>query len=205
MDLEPRSNSTTDAPPKATTPSIFETAAASIEQAAAARNAASEAQNASRDRSASQPPGQKTMHHAEPVDTESVLPVPAGPLRKPVQDNRRTSLWTRIKMKARPPQEGPARAEVSARLKSIEHQIDDLEAAVGEQFHSLTSRLDEVWECEEQLSHLVDIQDKVGRFSQSQGELNDAVRELTRKVFLLTGCVVVLAGLAAVGVLAQFQ
>ena len=215
MELEPPSNTSEDvaqdasaapSPAEPTSPSVFGKAAASIEKATAARNAAASSQGmdgAERTSSSDSDSEEvvdapdRVMHRAELVDPSSSLPSPAGPVRR--------SLWKRIKMKARGPEEGVGRAEVSARLKSIESQIEVLDEGVRGRIDGLSDRLDEVWECEEQLSHLVDIQDKLQQVTRNQSELSEALRKSTRRILLLTGCVSLLAGVLALELVARFQ
>ena len=192
MEPEPQVNRETDADQAESSASIFGKAAASIEKAAAARRAEAVDRNISGD---SREFSQTVMHRAELVEPDSALPVPAGPLQRPDQKVGRTSLWKRIKMKAWASEDASAGAELTAKMKAFEGRLDEFDDRTGERFDELSRRLDEVWEAEEQLSLLVDIQDKMDRISRTQGEIGDAVGALTRKVALLTRCV--FAALAA--------
>lgn len=220
MELEPQPNTSADvsqeelsgsAPP----PSIFGRAAASIEKATASRNAAA-ASGASSSESfspadkyeAPEFKPDKVMHRAELVEPQSSLPVPAGPVRVSPgagQQPGSTSLWKRIKMRTRRQDSSSDRAEVTAHLNSIEGRLEALGEVVQDRLRALSERLDEVWECEEQLSHLVDIQDKLQQMVKSQSEVTQALAAATRRIVLLTGCVVALAGVVGLGLVAQFQ
>jgi hypothetical protein len=213
MELDPQSKTTADVTPEPAPASVFGKAAASLERAAAARTTAGEFQSAASefqsDAGAQRIPANdisnSVIRRVEPAESESSLPIPAGPLRRSHQEVGRQSLWKRIKMKARGQDDVADRAEVSSQLKAINSRIDEFDEEAKLRFDALSVRLDEVWECEEQLSHLVELQDKVDQISRTQAESSDALRNLARRILLLTGCVVVLAGASAAAVVAYFR
>lgn len=153
------------------------------------------------------PPGTAVEPGAE--SNGDSLPVPAGPLRneltQPKDEGAKPSFWKRFRMRrkgegdesttsntpklARDPQ-------VGVRLDSIERKIDDFDATLREQLDAVHVRLEEVWESEEQLSHLTDIQDKLDRLSQSHQELSAGIASL-RRTTLGLAVLIVLASVAS--------
>ena len=95
---------------------------------------------------------------------------------------------------------GPGNAEeIAAKLAtlelSIQQQLDLLDANLRAQFESLKGRLEEVWESEEQLSHLADIQEKLDRLARNQSNLSQSVAGLRRTLaWLAVLAVVAVAG-----------
>ncbi len=136
------------------------------------------------------------------------LPVPVGPLRneltQPKDDGAKPSLWKRFRMRARgesskATNNTPKLArdpQVGVRLDSIERKIDEFDATLREQLDGVHARLEEVWESEEQLSHLADIQDKLDHLAQSHSELTQGIANLRRSTYGLA-VLVVLAALAS--------
>ena len=125
--------------------------------------------------------------------TPQVLPVPIGPLRN-------SSFWRRIKMRKRSADAiGPGNAEeANAKLATLGKQLDLLDANLRAQFESLKGRLEEVWESEEQLSHLADIQEKLDRLARNQSNLSQSVAGLRRTLAWLAVLAVVAVGGAGV-------
>lgn len=136
--------------------------------------------------------------------TPQVLPVPIGPLRNsstPAREEQpRPSFWRRIKMRKRSADAiGPGNAEeANAKLATLGKQLDLLDANLRAQFESLKGRLEEVWESEEQLSHLADIQEKLDRLARNQSNLSQSVAGLRRTLAWLAVLAVVAVGGAGV-------
>jgi chromosome segregation ATPase len=82
----------------------------------------------------------------------------------------------------------------STRLAAIEQQLEQLDANLQAQLESLNTRLEEVWESEEQLSHLADIQEKLDRLAEQQFNLSLSVASLKSTLGWLAALVVVAAG-----------
>jgi len=142
---------------------------------------------------------------AEVPGADSSLPVPSGPLRGQQKGSGRTSLWKRIKMRTRGQQADAQAALVTARLDAIERQIGGLEVDTRDRFNALSQRLDEVWECEEQLSLLSELQERAERVTQSQSEVGEALNGISRKLGALTRAVVALGVLAIASLLAAIS
>lgn len=130
----------------------------------------------------------------------SSLPVPIGPLRSqlslPRDEQPRQSFWRRIKMRRRAADDAGSSEQGSTRLAAIEQQLEQLDANLQSQLESLNTRLEEVWESEEQLSHLADIQEKLDRLAEQQFNLSLSVASLKSTLGWLAALVVVAAGAA---------
>lgn len=126
-------------------------------------------------------------------------PVSRGSLRGELTVSReaqpRQSLWRRIKMRTRGADGAGSRSSeaVETRLAAIEGQLEQLDADVRGQLDTLSSRLEEVWEAEEQLSQLADLQEKLDRLTQHQTHLAESVGGLKRILAWLAVLVVVAA------------
>lgn len=148
------------------------------------------------------PPGAPDGPQAAAADIEQTasLPVPAGPLRSqlslPRETSEKPSLWKRLRMRRRHAEESPPALanDVVARLDSIEHKLAQFDTTLREQLEGIHARLEEVWESEEQLSHLADIQDKLDRLARSHVELTTGIASLRRSVIGLAILVVLAAG-----------
>ena len=148
-----------------------------------------------------------------PGEESGSLPVPAGPLYNehdltpPGDAGAKPSLWKRFRMRARGESSSPTRntpklardPQVGIRLDSIERKIDDFDTTLNDQLDALHARLEDVWESEEQLSHLADIQDKLDRLGRSHAELVRGIGSLRRSML---GLVVLMALTALASALA---
>lgn len=143
-------------------------------------------------------PAQREASAAE-LEDESSLPIPAGPLRSqltlPKDDGKRPSLWKRLRMRSRAETAaGGQPRDVATRLEAVEQGLGRVDATIQERFEALNARFEEVWESEEQLSHLADIQDKLDRLAQSHLELTTSIGSLRRSIYGLAVLVVLAAG-----------
>jgi hypothetical protein len=132
-------------------------------------------------------------------ESDATLPIPMGPLRSqltmPRNDAPRPSLWRRITMRKRS-EETTTSAEAEAtviRLGAIDLHLEQLTMTLSEGLGALNERFSEVWEPEEQLSHLADIQDKLDQLGQDQAALSKAVADLRRILGWTAGLVIVAA------------
>lgn len=131
----------------------------------------------------------------------SSLPVPIGPLRSqftlPKEEAKRPSLWQRITMRKRPAEAAaPQTSDVEARLGAIDAQLGHLADTTQQGLDAVYARLEEVWESEEQLSQLADLQDKLDRLTQNNTGLTQSVESLHRTLGWLAGLIVVAAAVA---------
>jgi hypothetical protein len=137
------------------------------------------------------------------------LPVPSGPLRSQLTNTRaetkRPSLWTRIKMRSRgaAPVEGAGLGEMASRLDAIERAVEHFDSTLETQLEAVNARLEDVWESEEQLSHLADIQDKMDQLTAAQANQTQALDGLRRTLGWLAG-LIVLAAIGSVVAAGQF-
>lgn len=148
----------------------------------------------------------KTPHeNAEQLpdaQTSAALPIPVGPLRNqltlPREEPRRPSIWRRITMRKRAADSAGAlgAATTASRLGAIEQQLEQLDTTLRERLEALDGRLAEVWQSEEQLSLLADIQDKLDRLAENQAQLAGSVANLRRTLGWLAALVVVAAAAA---------
>lgn len=127
------------------------------------------------------------------------LPIPSGPLRSQFGDSRseakRPSFWKRIKMRTRAAATVADAnvADMAVRLDAIEQTVEHFDTTLQSQLDALNTRLDGVWEAEEQLSHLVDIQDKLDRLASAQSKQMKAIEVLGRTQGWLAALVVIAA------------
>ncbi len=144
--------------------------------------------------------------------TEDSLPVPAGPLynehelTQPKDEGAKPSLWKRFRMRARGESSTAKNGntpklardpQVGIRLDTIERKIDGFDTTLREQLDAVNARLEGVWESEEQLSHLADIQDKLDRLAQSHAELTKGIASLRRSTYGLAVLIVLTAVVSA--------
>jgi hypothetical protein len=141
----------------------------------------------------------KVIYRGEVASRDTSLPIPAGPLRR---GPARTSLWKRIKMRTRGENPDAGAALVAARLTAIEHQISSLEVETRDRFNALSQRLDEVWECEEQLSLLAELQERAEKVTQSQSDVGASLDAITGKIGTLTWAIVMIAVFSVASLLA---
>jgi hypothetical protein len=143
---------------------------------------------------------------------EEVLPVPAGPLISSVGSGQKPSIWKRISMRRRGGENGPAAAHsidrINTRLDILESRIQTLHEDVGSGLRRIEGRMDEVWESEEQLSHLVEIQERLESLSKTQREVLENQQQIAktgegfaRRAFLIValGLMFAILGLALSG------
>jgi len=143
---------------------------------------------------------------------EEVLPVPAGPLISSMGSEQKPSFWKRISMRRRNGEGGPSAAHsvdrINTRLDILESRIQSVQESLGSGLRRIEGRLDEVWEAEEQLSHLVEIQEKLDLLSRTQREIVKSQQSITRagegsarRAFLIValGLIFAILGLALSG------
>ncbi len=147
-----------------------------------------------------------------PGRPEEVLPVPAGPLISSMGSEQKPSFWKRISMRRRGGTEGPAAAHsidrINTRLDILESRIQTVQESLGSGLRRIESRMDEVWESEEQLSHLVEIQEKLESLAKTQREILENQQRIAnagegfgRRAFLIValGLMFAILGLALSG------
>lgn len=143
----------------------------------------------------------------ETAEDDSSLPVPSGPLRSSLSDSRsgakRPSFWKRIKMRSRGAStvEPASVSEMAVRLDAIEQTVEHFDTTLQAQLEALNARLEDVWESEEQLSHLAEIQSKLDRLAAAQAKQAQSIDGLQRTLGWLAALVVVAA--ASIGFLAS--
>ncbi len=136
-----------------------------------------------------------------------VLPVPAGPLRPQLDASQeRPSFWRRISMKRFARNgglEGEANRDTTPkRLTLLEQRLELTQDTIRTQLQQLERRVDEVWEVEEQLSHLVEIQAKLDSLERRQIEQGEAQQTPSRHPLQLLAALT--AGTALGLALSQF-
>lgn len=137
------------------------------------------------------------------------LPVPSGPLRTQFSDSqpRRPSFWKRFKMRARGESAADSgtdtlsASDLSTRLDAIEQAVEHFDTTLETQLEAVNARLEDVWESEEQLSHLADIQDKLDKLALAQAKHAASIDGMRRTQTWLATLVVVAA--VAIGFLAS--
>jgi hypothetical protein len=129
----------------------------------------------------------------ERTSSEEVLPAPSGPLRSP--ETERPSLWRRIKMRRRDRVfiDGGSQEAMSARMTELEQRLEQTEGTLLAQLQHVEHRLDEVWEVEEQLSHLIEIGQKLDGLADGQQEVRETHDRLEHNLRLVAGFAGVLA------------
>ena len=105
----------------------------------------------------------------------AVVPLPETLRREPP----RSSFWRRIAGRARGSLTG---AVGDNRLLA---RIDALEQSLCDSIRQLDLRLRQVWEVEEQLSQLMDLQQPLGEFRDQQSRLETRLRGIERRLSLL--------------------
>ena len=135
-------------------------------------------------------PVEGTLPDAGPTTT-SVVPIP-GTRR----EEARPSFWRRISIRAnRPSLAGPGGDErVLARLDVIDSKLVAAEQSLQNRIGQLEHRFTEVWEVEEQLSHLMEMQEVLGEIRERQAQVDARLEGLGRRLLLLA---VAAASLAA--------
>ena len=127
------------------------------------------------------------------------LPVPSGPLRSHLSEStgqaKRPSFWKRFKMRSRASTKADAgtSSDVTARLEAIEQAVEHFDTTLEAQLEAINARLEDVWESEEQLSHLTEIQDKLDRLAATQAQQAKAIGAFRRTQGWLAALVVVAA------------
>ncbi len=136
---------------------------------------------------------------ASDSQTDEALPIPAGPLRSqlslPREEPQRPSIWQRITMRKRAtdPIQAATSSELAERLDAVERQLAQLDTAVREKLEALGERLEDVWQSEEQLSLLADIQEKLDRSAAFQDHVSSSLAGVRRTLGWLAALVVVAA------------
>ena len=117
------------------------------------------------------------------ADAGAVVPIP-GSLRP---EPPRSSFWRRIR---RPAVFGSGRSvgdeRILARLDVIDSRLTATDQSIHNRIQRLDDRFTEVWEVEEQLSQLNELQEIASEVRVSQGELERSLRRITRRLSLLT-------------------
>jgi peptidoglycan hydrolase CwlO-like protein len=90
-----------------------------------------------------------------------------------------------------------------SRLDAIERAVEHFDSTLETQLEAVNARLEDVWESEEQLSHLADIQDKMDQLTAAQANQTQALDGLRRTLGWLAGLIVV-AAIGAVVAAGQF-
>ena len=119
--------------------------------------------------------GEATRSHGDDEQTHAVVPLPETLRREP----SRSSFWRRIAGRARGSLTGAAGGE---RLLA---RIDALEQSLCDSIRELDLRLRQVWEVEEQLSQLMDLQATLGEVRDQQSRLETRLRGIERRLSLL--------------------
>lgn len=117
------------------------------------------------------------------ADAGAVVPIPGFARQEPP----RISFWRRIR---RPPAFGSTGSigdeRVLARLDVIESRLTATDQSIQNRIQRLDDRFTEVWEVEEQLSQLHELQAIASDVRASQTELQRSLRRITRRLSLLT-------------------
>ncbi len=104
------------------------------------------------------------------------LPVPKGP-RRDLDPPEKQSIWKRLARRGRRRDalslDSEELLELSNRLAVIESRLGLIQDSFQQRLHALEQRLDEVWEAEEQLSQLIDMQAKLDQLLSEQKELRE--------------------------------
>jgi hypothetical protein len=145
-------------------------------------------------------PSQEAPPREDQAPTESspsVLPIPIGKLRSdltpPKDAQARPSFWRRIAFRKRRPETSStgSETEISTRLEAIERALEQFAGNVHGQLEVLTGRLDDVWESEEQLSQLAEIQGKLDELTQAHASLSMSLASSRRTLVWLAALVAV--------------
>ena len=116
-------------------------------------------------------------------DAGAVVPIP-GSLR---QEAPRGSFWRRIRRPAVFGSSGSIGDErILARLDVLESRLTATDQSIHNRIQRLDDRFTEVWEIEEQLSQLNELQQVAAEVRASQKELQLSLRRITRHLSLLT-------------------
>lgn len=148
---------------------------------------------------------------AEPAEenlAEDNRLVPAGPRTTTGSDGPKRSFWRRISLR-RSREKEPAGEEdspptwspgepLAGRLAVLERRIGAEADAIRSQLERIDGRFDEVWEVEEQISHLIEIQQKLEVLSQDQEQLATRVANASVRNTILVSLAIGAALLAAV-------
>lgn len=114
---------------------------------------------------------------APAAEDDAALPVPQGPLRT-LDGPEKQSFWKRLAPRNRTRRvlalQGEDIHQICERLTIVESRIGAMQEQFNDRLLALEHRLDEVWEAEEQLSHLVDMQAKLDELLAQQKKLSAA-------------------------------
>ncbi len=131
---------------------------------------------------------QATHSHGDDEQTRAVVPLPET-LRR---EQPRSSFWRRLARRAR------GSLDAAAGDDRLLARIDALEQSLRDSIRQLDLRLRQVWEVEEQLSQLMDLQATVSEVRDRQSGLEARLRGIERRLslLLLAGAALVAAVLA---------
>jgi hypothetical protein len=132
----------------------------------------------------------------------AVVPIPGSPRRQlPASGTARPggSFWQRIGLPGRQSLSKADRHEVLlSRLSELEGRLSESQRAIEDSIAKLDHRLTQVWEVEEQLSYLLEIQQILTGLRDQQRDLGERVRSNRRALNVLA--VLLLAAIAIVAV-----
>jgi len=134
---------------------------------------------------------------AEAEPSRAVVPIPGSPRRQlPAGTSARAggSFWQRITLRGR---QSPSKADrheiLMSRLSELENRLSETQSAIESRISELDQRLTQVWEVEEQLSYLLEIQEILTGLRDHQRELGDRVRSNRRTLNLLVAALLATA------------
>lgn len=152
------------------------------------------------------PPGEiNSPDPAEDGLSEESRLVRAGPRTTTGPDDQKRSFWRRISLRRRKEEASEQKAapswtpgeSIGARLAILERRIDVEAEAIRGQLERIDGRFDEVWEMEEQISHLIEIQQKLDALAEGQQELATRTTRSSRRNGFLVAVAIGTAALAA--------
>jgi hypothetical protein len=134
---------------------------------------------------------------AEPEPGRAVVPIPGVPRRQlppGSPDRAGGSFWQRIALRGRQGLSKADRHEIlMSRLSELERRLSESQSAIESRISELDQRLTQVWEVEEQLSFLLEIQQILTGLREHQRELGDRVRSNRRTLNLLVAALLATA------------
>ena len=113
----------------------------------------------------------------------AIVPIP-GSLR---QDAPRPSLWRRLSLRAARSSLAAATGDdrLLARLDAIDARLESRSREIAEHVRRLDDRFSEVWEMEDQISRLTELEQTLTDVHQRQGEIDDRLRGVGRRLSLI--------------------
>ena len=134
---------------------------------------------------------------AEAEPSRAVVPIPGSPRRQlPLGGPSRAggSFWQRITLRGRQDPSKDDRHEIlMSRLSDLESRLSESQSAIESRIAQLDQRLTQVWEVEEQLSYLLEIQEILTGLREHQRELGERVRSNRRTLNLLVAALLATA------------